>query len=71
MDDGTRRDPVVLEQDFNQTQIVGILGMFLAKLYGYDPNLFEARFELKTDFKNDEAGGLEFAAKLTMTEIVP
>lgn len=63
--------PVVLEQDFSQAQIVGILGMFLAQLHGYDPKKFEARFELKTDFKDGDEGGLEFAAKLVMTEILP
>jgi hypothetical protein len=60
--------PMVLEQGFNQSQIVAILGMYLAGMHGVDPKAFDVRFELKTDFKDDE-GGIEFAAKLTMTEI--
>jgi hypothetical protein len=64
----SKSEPVVLEQEFNQDQIVAVLGMFLAQLHGHDPRKFDARFELRTEFKDDE-GGMEFAAKVTMTEI--
>lgn len=64
----SKPEPVVLEQEFNQDQIVAVLGMFLAQLHGCDPRKFDARFELRTEFKDDE-GGMEFAAKVTMTEI--
>lgn len=61
--------PVVLEMSFNQDQIVAILGMFVAQSHGMNPRDFAARFELKTDFKDDASGGLSFAAKITLTEL--
>jgi hypothetical protein len=58
---------MVLEQEFNQDQIVAILGMFLAGLHKVDPKLFNAHFELKTDF--NEENQLKFSAHLKMVEI--